>query len=689
MTIFTGGWVDCPDFGASMWTGGELLYDAGPYTGPWPPTAPDPALLPADGGEIDYFVGLPNPSGILNALFDGSYPTDFYSAQTWKFTADPAVSAVFLTGEDGAPFVVGMHLYIGWWSVLDARSCSDWPQPSVSAASLVPDGWITPIPPPPPPDLPETFGGDFPAVHLYDPTGVSWLADLTHARAITWQHELSKPGTASFEVPLADAGLITDLCIVKFSWHGAIRFGARIRTSEIQLAVDGTRWVKYADQPGLLTLLDDAVVYPEYGLNRASPGVRNFGYMSQDGPWRNHAEWQAPQATTWGDSPGPHHNYPLIFGQVDPTVAWIAFNDPSVSAPGSAINYYRGTFHFTLPHDLTLFATGDNFLDLYLDGQQIIAADRLNAAAFMNATQLNIQLGPGNHLFAAKVENSPRVSPGYNPVALMLTLLQTGDDGNPVPGDAVIRTDTTHWLVNDGDPEPGWPRAWVLQQLITEAQTRGVLGPGLLALDFDHATDSDGEAWTDRGSYAVDVGTITLGDLATQLSEAEIDVDVDADTMTFRCFNRKGADLSATVTLALGDAEGTLTDYGITRTATRFTRVLTQLYDGVWVATSDSAGIAEVGLIETALNLGSTSSAITATGVAQAQLAESASPLVSATGAPTTLAGPLPYVDYGLGDSITVPGYTGDPVKARILSITVDGSGEIVRAWPEFVQDPS
>jgi len=534
------------------------------------------------------------------------------------------------------------------------------------------------------------LGTERPAVHLYASDGTTFISDLTTARNIQWLHELSKPGTASFEIPLADAGDIADRCIVKFSWKGAIRFGVRITSEQCSLAVDGTRWVKFDNQPGLLSLLSDAVVYPENGLNRRSAQSRSFGYMSKDGDWRDPTEWVTPQTAAFGG--GTHGPNPKALLPYDRNWFWIGYTDPDTSQPVDTVNFFRKTFTLTDAADLVLITSADNFGDVYIDNEQVVTADRTGATSWFNAQFIPLRLDAGDHLIAAKCQNTSYTwtPPGaLNPMAFMATLMFVDGNGQPIRDSFVIHTDDT-WEVSSGVPEPGWGRAWVLHTLVTEAQDRGVLGPSLLTMDFDVTQDSDSVTWSDRGEFTFDVGTVNLSDIATQLAESLVDFDVAADTMTLQAWNRRGSDLSATVELQLGEDDGTLMSYDTTRTTARFTSVLTQLADGTWIDTLDTAGVSATGLIEVGLNIGSTSSLVTAANVARAQLAESAAILVSSTAKPSVLEGALPYVDYSLGDSITVPAHRADgTMRARVLSITVDGSGDTVQAWPEFVIDNS
>lgn len=142
---YTGGWVySGPAFG-----GTTAVYDAGPYAGPWPPTPPDPSLLPVDALEIDYFVGLPPPGDDPDRIFDGTYPAQVYDTFTYwdsypATLGDPTTSggvhyAVGGASDDGT-LDSGAHLYVVWYS--PSYPVAD--QPSVTGPSLVPEGWVLP-----------------------------------------------------------------------------------------------------------------------------------------------------------------------------------------------------------------------------------------------------------------------------------------------------------------------------------------------------------------------------------------------------------------------------------------------------------------------------------------------------------------------------------------------------------------
>ena len=130
---------------------------------------------------------------------------------------------------------------------------------------------------------------------LYDRDGVTLLAAGLDA-TVTWQDELSRPGTATVRIPADQAALVADRTILKFSLGGQVRYGCRVTGETTQLAVDNltTIHVELPSQPGLLSMLADAVVLPEYGVHRISSAERTFGFMSKRGAWYHDADWSTP-----------------------------------------------------------------------------------------------------------------------------------------------------------------------------------------------------------------------------------------------------------------------------------------------------------------------------------------------------------------------------------------------------------
>jgi hypothetical protein len=518
---------------------------------------------------------------------------------------------------------------------------------------------------------------------LFDRDGVTSLGPVPDA-VVTWQDEISKQGTANVRLPVSQAADLADRTILKFTWSGAVRFGCRVTNESTQLATDNlsSLWLELSSQPGLLSLLADAVVLPEYGIGRAAGSERRFGFMSKQAGWYNAADW-APAVGYAFSADTLRTGYPPQLAASNPS--WIGAVSPATPQPVPTSWYFRKAFNVATAQNVSIVFTADNFLTLYLDGQEIASPDMDNNYSYRDVVTVPVRLDAGPHILAAQVTNAN--GGATNAMGLIGTVFTLSSNGTP--NGSLLETDTS-WSVNNGAPAvPGWRRAQVLKALVTEAVARGVAGAAALSLGFTDTVDSAGAAWTDTpDEFSFPIYTANLADIAGQLAESGIDITVDAGTMTLHAWNRKGADVSAAVALNLGKDDGSLTSYETASTSARFTAVGAQLADGRWTEVLDAPGVTEYGRIETGLAVGSSEQS--ATNLARAQLVESAQPVLTITAETSSLVGPQPFDDYDLGDTIAVPGHRDTaPVKARVIAISVDGSAFPVRCWPELVRDDS
>lgn len=537
---------------------------------------------------------------------------------------------------------------------------------------------------------------------VYATNGFTRLAQLPTIRNAKWQIEISKPGAATFEVPLDDAttALLTDRRIVRLQWivNGAVRaqFGCRLESEAVAIAVDGRQWLRFEDQPGVMSMVGDAVVYPEYYANYGISGAswesaRNFGYMSGQDFWMVPGAWVTPRGLRWDFGnlgSNIHFKTPVDF-KIDPACEWISRWYPNTTQPFRAVNYFRTIYTLTEPADVQIMAAFDNYGDMYHDGDLVFAADYSQLKGWTTAQTKTLRVPAGNHVIAARVENGPLLGgPGPNPVAMICEVRHVGRDGKP--GALIRRTNTTDWVTADDYPQPGFTRAQVLRRLLLEADTRGVYGPNHIPTLFTYDRDTNGQAWTDRGNYTIDVGTVSLVDVIAQLTEADMDVVAETEGPKLLAYKRLGKDRRATVHLSWGEPAGSFKQFETQVTNTRYTAGIAQLSTGEWVEVDNAAGIAAIGRVEVGLQLASTGTDLTAGGVMARQLEESAQPVVAITSQTSLLVGAQPWVHYFLGDTITVPNArdTGT-MAARVMSLTVDGTGDAIQAYPELVKDLS
>lgn len=529
------------------------------------------------------------------------------------------------------------------------------------------------------------------SVDLYDETGLTRLAFLTDiARAVSWEPALDGNGSGTLELPSGDARTaeMTDRRIVKFTWLGHV-FGVRVGDLEkCSLAVDGGRWIRFENLPGLRCLAGEGTLFPEYGLARASSNVRRLGHMSKD---VDRSGYGTPLGFKWQDDPTKRSGEPEIIGVVAPQSYWIA------ASPGPDMDVAEGTQNwmyapFTVdggvyPDGVSVMVmmVFDNYGTGFLDDEYLFEATDLYSWKVVQSYPT--KLVPGDHLIAAQVQNAA-VTVGDNPLAFLCviaTLNQFGevDDTSTV----ILRTDLTHWQV--ATVEPGFSRAGVMALAMAESQARSERGPSLLTVDFTATLDSNGNAISDSGYFELQVAQQGLDELAAQLTESGADCLVDHATMTLQWFNRYGSDLTSTVRLFLA---GNLTDYQTTRVSARKNVAIGQLADGSWISVRDEDAITDMGgeVPLLGVDLGSTSSVPTAQAILTAALEETSTPVITVTVSASTLSGAQVGDEYWLGDTILIPGHRGvGVIAARCMGAAIDASGDVVVPTPRFVQDRS
>jgi hypothetical protein len=227
----------------------------------------------------------------------------------------------------------------------------------------------------------------------------------------------------------------------------------------------------------------------------------------------------------------------------------------------------------------------------------------------------------------------------------------------------------------------------ILKQLVDEAQERNALGPDAITLGFDATTDSNSIAWDmPRVDRAFRVGERTT-DVATALAEdSDMDVWMDYANMVVEAADGRGTDLSTGSTpIVLRPAES-VTQYQVDDSRPVATRLLLETEWG-WGETADYTGETAYGRVEGQTSLGGAMSVADADGTGQNLLATYATPISDATLEHTDLAGPKPYVDFNVGDTVLAPdGFTkGSYAAHKVLGVTVtERQDGVVLVKPEL-----
>lgn len=527
-----------------------------------------------------------------------------------------------------------------------------------------------------------------PTLALYDETGQIKIRNLTKAVGIQWGDIVSNTGSVSFANPVPDCGDMHEGRIVKLFVRGHAPVGARLKKWSTEWVYNGLTYREYDTLPGLLDMWARTVLFPEFPLSRRTTGdQRNFGPMElyvspTSSPWYVPANWSYAVGARWSDAPDTKHRQPP--GLDGPNPYWIAATSPFTDAPNDETDWLIREFTTYSDFPYTIYTTADDYLTLYLDGEQIVTPDQQNAQSQFILVSVSGLLQKGKHKIAAKVSNAS-YNNNHNPVGFIFALVKMDAKGNPVKGPPVLISDK-NWRATKTNP--GRNRASVVLRAHAEGAARGVRGCQYLGVSWTGTRDSAGQAWTDKGIYDFPIGQMGLADIAIQQAEADFDFRAHPLTMKVDAYKRLGSDKSATVKLNYRSAGGGLISYRETINTDHPNRALIHLNDGTWVKKEDAAGIAVDGPVEIGVALGSTPDDDTASEVFAAAFADSSNPTQSFVIEISSVSGVQPYLDFFPGDSIGAPDpHNGGFLKIRVLGINGDASVYPMRQYLQVVVD--
>jgi hypothetical protein len=519
-------------------------------------------------------------------------------------------------------------------------------------------------------DVPAQVGKSV-RVAVYGEDATTFIANVPRRRNVKWLDEVNTAGTGSFDVHLDDQILVDhpdllDENNVVRCWVGAnlvkafrIEDLSPVRLSSGEAA---DRWVTVSGR-GPLADMDYAIVYPEYGLRPGVSEDRYFNFASVDGPWRVASEWTTPVGVAWTGMTGVRAGYPK--GWPDASAQWLWSTSPLANAP-AGVNWFRSTFALAANSNVIVYATADDAVTVYIDGEIVITS-----ASWKHLGQWSMTLPAGPHTIAAEAKNNNLTSGGPSAAGFVATIVRADANGDAT-SDVVWRSTTVNTLVKAYGETPGWTGAAVMQQLVVEAQQRGVTNLLPVTFDFTPVVDSDGVPWDDIQARSVKVGTTDLSDLIQQLIEVGMDVDLDAN-FTLHAWKKRGTDRSTSVILRpnndLTGAAGTV----------KIARIRNQAllkYDGGWMEMYSSSSRDAHGRREIGLSIGTAADTSQTQLVGEAALREVADPEKTIPVSYTSLKGPQPRVDFDLGDTILVPDVYEGMVGGRLMSIAGSELGE-------------
>ena len=428
---------------------------------------------------------------------------------------------------------------------------------------------------------------------------------------------------------------------------------------------------------GVMALLEEGVVYPEYSLRRESDDNRAFTFASKQSQWYVASEWSssALQYVARKDDVSYRKGFPKNWP--DKNAKWMWYGDPKSNQPDGRIGYFRLPFTTASANGFRIFITADDRFWLWVDGDMV-----LKGKNYKRVYRTTIDLPAGDHVIAVKVRNrSDNGSARKNMCGLLFSMFHLNNDGDRTS--VAYRTAGGNgWKGRDpsiADP-PGWDAGDIMKQLMNEAQARNARGPLLISEGWTGTNDSEGNAWGIKHDRSISIGTDLLSVL---LQICETHVDCRMDGMTLNMFNQDyGSDLttgSNPVTLRpavdLQEVQHEGDHSGVK------THLLIRTADG-WTQ-KDSGNIGPKGRREGLFTASNAHSDKAAERLAM-RVFKTRSDVVDATTLKTrATSASKPWADYDLGDWVFVP-ISGlrDFERRRVWGIgaTEDASGNVLYA---------
>jgi hypothetical protein len=209
----------------------------------------------------------------------------------------------------------------------------------------------------------------------------------------------------------------------------------------------------------------------------------------------------------------------------------------------------------------------------------------------------------------------------------------------------------------------------IMKTLLDEAQTRGALTG--LTYGFNNANDSNGDPFVETITMDVQVGT-TLLQLAAEHQELAVDCWLDPNLLLYYV-NERGTDRTTggnPLVLRVGQSVGQVTKQ--VAGPVRNTLLVATGQDGTTFTTEEDAGSqATYGRREAYLALANTTDTTFVTLSTSKLLTTSAAPADGITIQLDDL-GPLPYLDFELGDLLYLAGVDGTRTTYRVRGISID-----------------
>jgi len=510
-----------------------------------------------------------------------------------------------------------------------------------------------------------------------------------------FQEQLNAPGSFSFGLQvdsktLARTPTLLDYSSIagnfvrlKDSKSGHV-FAGLIEGKQRKTVGDRASQVWQVSGRGYLAGLQDAIVYPEYGLVRFRGDSRPFNFASLDGSWRVASEWAEPLFGPWGSADvGWRKGSPKDWPDPQGEWMWPSPGPTDLNRPESTA-YFRRQFTTDTTAMYRFYCTGDNEFDLWVNGEMVLSGNDWGTTY-----SVDVWVPAGNTLVAIEGRNWPQLPATTSTAGVLFAMYTIAGDGTT---GSIQRRSTSGagWIARmDNGTPPGWNPGLVLSTLVAEAQNTarggGVASLAPVTVSWTDTEDTDGVAWS-TASPSVVTRTFPIADdlldVATQLAELGVDIRVNGSTLALEMRLMQGTDRTVDPGAVVLHPAGSLVDADYQGDASGQRNVLlVQGADGQWY---ERAVIPSPPRREAGLQVGNATSQQQIDLVVDQTLAQYGTTAAEQFTATVTDKGPVPFVDFTVGDDVLIPDPAGGLSSQRVVSLTVRQQDRTVLYTPEL-----
>lgn len=436
---------------------------------------------------------------------------------------------------------------------------------------------------------------------------------------------------------------------------GIVWDGSGLKTRAVQSAP--TLWTAWAQ---------DAILHPEANkMVRLTSQERYFGWMASAYDYDNDPDytWVAPPSIGTQDldrSPNSRDGQPEAWPTELGDCEWLNVG----SGTGRAL--YVADLTLTEATPIEIYFSADESCQVYFAGELVIQTNSTETG-FTETSTWKGYVAAGTHRVGIDATHVyTRIGGnGQDCVLLGVVKLDSEDQIESV----LLETNTTDWesyQVPDGDEDdiPSMTPGEIVLELHGQAEDRGVDTWAAITPTFTATADSDSSTWPAREERAWRLGYDTYLDMIEGLGDLGFDPEITPD-LDFNAYADRGTDVSATVVIEALVNAASVVEAGDAVSA-NYMPVETQ---AGWTIVQSSTSQSTYGRREAGLSMGNAPSTRQGRQVGARVMSERlAVPRSQWTVEFYAVDGCVPFVDFGLGDTVAVKvgGVTYDRVVLEI-----------------------